>query len=126
MIRVDALGVPRVRLEWRVTEQDLDSIARARTLIADAIGPARVVLFGDEGLDGWVDRIAPGAHHLGTTRMHGDARSGVVDPCGRVHGTDNIFVTGTSVFPTGEWAPPTLTAVALAIRLADHVKGTLR
>jgi choline dehydrogenase-like flavoprotein len=62
-------------------------------------------------------------HHLGTTRMHRDPRRGVVDPDGRVHGTANVFVVGSSVFPTGGYANPTLTVVALALRLADHLAG---
>ena len=58
---------------------------------------------------------------MGTTRMHPDPRHGVVDENCRVHGTENfLHVAGSSVFPTGGWAPPTLTIVALAIRLADH------
>jgi choline dehydrogenase-like flavoprotein len=69
--------------------------------------------------------MAPGAHHMGTTRMHPDPSRGVVDEDCRVHGTSNLFVGGSSVFPTAGWAPPTLTIVALALRLADHLKATL-
>jgi choline dehydrogenase-like flavoprotein len=60
---------------------------------------------------------------MGTTRMHADARKGVVDAQCRVHGTDNLYVAGSSVFPSGGYANPTLTLVALALRLADHLKG---
>jgi choline dehydrogenase-like flavoprotein len=60
-------------------------------------------------------------HHAGTTRMHADPRWGVTDPQGRVHGTDNLFVAGGSLFPTSGYANPTLTIVALALRLADHL-----
>ena len=61
---------------------------------------------------------------MGGTRMHADPRQGVVDEHGRVHGVDNLFVAGSSVFPTGlGYANPTLTIVALAIRLADHLKA---
>ncbi len=122
---VDALGVPRVRLDWRVADRDLASLAAARALFAAALGPGRVELFPDDGPGGWRDRIAPGAHHLGGTRMHDDPRSGVVDASCRVHGTANVYVAGSSVFPTGGWAPPTLTIVALAVRLADHLKARL-
>ena len=61
-------------------------------------------------------------HHLGTTRMSADRSGGVVDPDCRVHGIDNLFVASSSVFPTSSHANPTLTIVALAIRLADHLK----
>jgi choline dehydrogenase-like flavoprotein len=60
-------------------------------------------------------------HHIGTTRIHLDPEQGVVDADCRVHGVANLFVTGSSVFPTGGYANPTLTIVALAIRLADHL-----
>jgi choline dehydrogenase-like flavoprotein len=64
-------------------------------------------------------------HHLGTTRMHGDPRQGVVDENCRLHGLTNLFVSGTSVFPTGGYINPTLTAVALAVRLSDHLRRVL-
>jgi choline dehydrogenase-like flavoprotein len=64
-------------------------------------------------------------HHMGTTRMAADPTRGVVDADCRVHGTANLFVVGSSVFPTGGTAAPTLTVVALAIRLADHVRRLL-
>ena len=64
-------------------------------------------------------------HHLGTTRMHVDPRHGVVDPSCRVHGVSGLHVTGGSVFPTSGAANPTLTIVALALRLADELKHEL-
>jgi choline dehydrogenase-like flavoprotein len=62
-------------------------------------------------------------HHAGTTRMHEDPRFGVVDANCRVHGTTSVFVAGASVFPTAGFANPTLTIVALAHRLADHLSS---
>jgi choline dehydrogenase-like flavoprotein len=62
---------------------------------------------------------------MGTTRMSDDPATGVVDRDGRVHGIENLYVAGSSVFPTAGWANPTLTIVALALRLADHLKRTL-
>ena len=64
-------------------------------------------------------------HHMGTTRMHVDPAHGVVDADGRVHGVQNLYIAGSSVFPTGGHVSPTYTVVALAIRLADHVRTTL-
>jgi choline dehydrogenase-like flavoprotein len=63
---------------------------------------------------------------MGTTRMHDDPRHGVVDRHCRVHGVSNLYVAGSSTFPSVGYANPTLTIVALAIRLADHVKLLLR
>ena len=67
-----------------------------------------------------------GWHHMGTTRMHVDPKQGVVDKNCRVHGISNLFIAGPSVFPTGGYANPSLTIVALAVRLADHIKRELR
>ena len=64
-------------------------------------------------------------HHLGTTRMHEEADRGVVDPDSRVHGLENLYVTGSSVFPSHGASNPTLTIVALALRLADHLRSDL-
>jgi choline dehydrogenase-like flavoprotein len=65
------------------------------------------------------------AHHMGSTRMHREPTQGVVDSNCRVHGLSNLFIGGSSVFPTGGYANPTLTVVALAVRLADHIKTQL-
>ncbi len=62
-----------------------------------------------------------GFHHMGTTRMADDRRAGVVNANCRVHGVENLFVAGSSVFPTSGWANPTLTILALALRLGDHL-----
>jgi choline dehydrogenase-like flavoprotein len=71
--------------------------------------------------DGW-----GGGHQMGTTRMSAAASEGVVDAHGRVHGVSNLYCAGSSVFPTGGWMNPTLTIVALALRLADHLRAQLR
>jgi choline dehydrogenase-like flavoprotein len=65
-------------------------------------------------------------HHMGTTRMDDDKRQGVVDRNCQIHGLANLFVAGSSVFPTASRVNPTLTIVALAIRLADHLKRTVK
>jgi choline dehydrogenase-like flavoprotein len=62
------------------------------------------------------------SHHIGTARMSTDLRTGVVDAHCKVHGIDNLFIAGSAVFPTAGYANPTLTIVALAIRLAEHLK----
>ena len=83
------------------------------------------------GVEGHAERGAHfkadeiGKHHIGTTRMHPDPASGVVDADCRVHGVGNLFVAGSSVFPTIGCAHPTLTIVALAVRLARHLDREL-
>ena len=66
-----------------------------------------------------------GFHHMGTTRMASDPRRGVADGWGRVHGLPNLHIAGSSLFPTGGWANPTLTILALALRSADRIAHEL-
>ena len=70
----------------------------------------------------WEDTSQGTFHHMGTTRMHEDPKQGVVDANCKMHGIANLFVAGSSVYTTGGYANPTLTLVALALRLADHIK----
>jgi choline dehydrogenase-like flavoprotein len=121
----DSLGVRRALLDWRITTQDTSSIATACELFALAVGRAgvgRAWLPQGEEKDAWQKRIVGGPHHMGTTRMSSSPRDGVVDADCRVHGMHNLYVAGSSVFPTGGHANPTLTLIALAFRLADHLK----
>jgi choline dehydrogenase-like flavoprotein len=118
----DALGLPRSHVIWRWREDDQRSLDQARRILArdlERSGVGRIVPIAGTTLD-------PNAHHhLGGTRMHRDPRQGVVDENCRVHATANLFVAGSSVFPTGGFANPTLTIVALALRLADHLERAL-
>jgi choline dehydrogenase-like flavoprotein len=75
--------------------------------------------------DGWPTLMPTSKHHMGTTRMSQDPRLGVVDKDCRVHEVGNLYIAGSSVFPTAGMANPTLTIVALAVRLADHIKRVL-
>lgn len=123
----DALGFRRVRLNWLVTQQDMRSIIRAQEILDKEF---RYAGLGNVHIELASDRPPPdlkgGWHHMGTTRMHVDPRQGVVDEHCCVHGIANLYIAGPSVFPTGGYANPTLTVVALAVRLADHVKEVLR
>jgi choline dehydrogenase-like flavoprotein len=121
----DALGMPKIRLDWRLNPIDIGSItgwldAFDRDLRARGLG--RVIA----PLDGWQSHIIGGPHHMGTTRMSADPRHGVVDADCRVHSVDNLYVAGSSVFTTGGYANPTFTLVALALRLADTLRARLR
>ena len=123
----DALGLQKLRLDWRLTEQDrLSALEHMRSLVME-IGALDIgrVFNGGEYDDAWPEIVGGGSHHMGTTRMHDDPRQGVVDPNCKVHGVDNLFVAGSSVFPTGGASNPTLTLIALALRLGDHLKSLL-
>ena len=73
----------------------------------------------------WLAAMDWGNHHLGTTRMSADPRQGVVDADSKVHGVANLYVAGSSVFPTYGSSNPTLNLVALTLRLADHLKKVM-
>jgi choline dehydrogenase-like flavoprotein len=121
----DALGLPRVQLEWRLSAIDKRSLLRAHRLVARELaraGLGRLQILLEEDEAAWPEDLAGGRHHMGTTRMHPDPAEGVVDASCRVHGVANLYVAGSSVFPTSGAASPTLTLVALAIRLADRIQ----
>jgi choline dehydrogenase-like flavoprotein len=123
----DKYGLPKTDLVWRTTAQDHDAIRRSASMLAaeaGRVGLGRMRL--EPGLrEPGLPRITGGNHHMGTTRMSTSPRTGVVDTNCRVHGMANLYVAGSSVFPTSGYANPTLTIVALALRLADHLQGEL-
>jgi choline dehydrogenase-like flavoprotein len=119
----DALGLPRVRLEWQLNELDLLTLNRTRERLATEfgrLGIGRVQIADDDGVPRY---IQPGYHHIGTTRMADDPKQGVVDRDGRVHGIGNLYIAGSSVFPTSGDVTPTLNIVAVTLRLAAHLKA---
>jgi choline dehydrogenase-like flavoprotein len=122
----DRVGMPRARVEWRISESDRRGLDRLRGAVAKAIQSRGLgVLVEDPRIDetGWPVSMEAGKHHMGTTRMHVNPKRGVVDADGRVHGIANLYIAGSSVFPTSGHANPTFTVVALALRLADHLKA---
>ena len=124
----DALGLPRLDLKWQLTGQDLHSYRRFEELLFAALAQSGIqARCFDQDVDasGWPVTLQIGKHHMGTTRMDKNPRRGVVDDNGSVHSTANLFVASSSVFPTSGMANPTLTIVALSIRLADHIKKAL-
>ena len=122
----DALGLPRLALDWRLAEAVKRTVRETARLVAEELG--RLGL-GRAHLEGWVlaeDDAWPlgltgGNHHMGTARMSDDPRQGVVDRDCRLHEIGNLYLAGSAVFPTSGWANPTLTIAALALRLADHL-----
>ena len=125
----DSLGVPRVRLDWQLSEIDKRSIRTfyeilRREMERSGLGrvqPLDWLLDNDD--TAWPSFLSGGWHHMGTTRMHSDPKQGVVDANARVHGLANLFVAGASVFPTAGAANPTLTLIAMTLRLSDYLKG---
>jgi choline dehydrogenase-like flavoprotein len=122
--RRDALGSPQARLEWHLSAEDTESLWRNATELKAAIeaaGIGRVVLPEGVERERWRERIIGAPHHIGTTRMSADSKLGVVDEHCRVHSVENLFVAGSSVFPTAGYANPMFTIISLALRLADRL-----
>jgi len=122
----DEFGTPRLRLHFEVTEQDRQSVQRAHELIDQELRRQNcgyLTYLGNDVSQLMRDVKAVLGHHIGTTRMSADPSQGVVDEQCRVHGVANLFVASSSVFPTSSHANPTLTIVAMALRLADHLKA---
>jgi choline dehydrogenase-like flavoprotein len=125
----DGLGVPKPILNWHLTDLERRSIRKIHDTIGQEIGRTGVgrlqllEYLWDENDLSWPASTSGGWHHMGTTRMHDDPKKGVVDANCRVHGVNNLFVAGSSCFPTGGAANPTLTLTALSLRLSDHLKS---
>lgn len=122
----DALGLRRAQLDWQFTPLDAASFRRTQDILdeefrAGGLGSVEAKL-GETRPD---PRFVGCWHHMGTTRMSSDERLGVVDADCRVHGVSNLFVAGSSVFPTVGATTVTLTIVALSLRLADHLASLL-
>ena len=121
----DRFGMPRVQVDWRINRDDQRGLERLLSIMRTELprqGIGRLVEDFTRDAAGWPMSMVGGKHHIGTTRMHTDCKQGVVDPECRVHGLSNLFIAGSSVFPTAGYANPTLTIVALALRLADRLK----
>jgi choline dehydrogenase-like flavoprotein len=119
----DALGQPRARLHWQLQPQDTRSIQRSQQVLDRALRRAGVGRVHVASLDA-IEResVRGGYHHMGTTRMGATPQEGVVDGNCKIHGVENTYVAGSSVFTTAGCANPTLTIAALSLRLADHLK----
>lgn len=126
----DAMGVPRVKLDWRLGSLEKRSIRTFYELFAREVGRTATgrIQIQDwllDSDDNWPPFVSGGWHHMGTTRMHPDPKQGVVDVNCRVHGLGNLYIAGAAVFPTAGSANPTLTLISTSLRLSDHLKAAL-
>ena len=123
----DRLGRPLPSVHWRWDELSRRSVHGAARILAASLARAGL---GRLEMPGGDPPPLPNAlginHHIGATRIHTDPKQGVVDANCKVHGVSNLFIAGSSVFPTGGYANPTLTIIALAIRLGDRVREVMR
>jgi len=121
----DELGMRRVKLNWQLTDRDYQSMESFLRLLGSELGRAsqgriKILLRASD-----LKPVGYGWHHMGTTRMHENEKYGVVDSNCKIHVINNLYIAGSSVFPNCGYANPTMTIVALSLRLADHVKNDL-
>ena len=121
---VDALGMPRIAVQWRTVPEDYAMIARGLRTMQRAFAESASVDYRIDEAE-FADQVAActrvGGHHIGTARMAASPAEGVCDGNGEVFGTRGLFVCGAATFPTSGFANPTLTIVALALRLGAHL-----
>lgn len=123
----DRLGMPRTEIDWRIGDLERRTLIEfwdilvgefTRLRLATPTGPT-----ADLSEASWTESVTDSAHHMGTTRMSDSSGLGVVDRNCRVHGMANLYIGSSSVFPTSTRSNPTLTIMALCIRLADYLKA---
>ena len=125
--QLDPFGLQRLKVDWQLTPFDKRSIFQSTIQFGAELARLQLCRMKIEDWlltedDYWPEPVWSGCHHVGTTRMSADPADGVVDRNCRVHSVNNLYIAGSSVFPTGGYLPPTHTIVALALRLADHIK----
>jgi choline dehydrogenase-like flavoprotein len=120
----DHLQMNRLILDWKVGDPETRSLLRLQELVNSSLKQNGIGYVYDNSEVVSKLQYTDASHHIGTTRMSDNPRTGVVDRNCRVHGVTNLFVAGSSVFPTSGYANPTFTIVALAIRLAEHLRST--
>jgi choline dehydrogenase-like flavoprotein len=124
---LDRLDMPRLELDMRVSDNDFahyhtTMLELARQLLAARSGMLRINRTTREE---WMSVMDWGNHHMGTTRMHVDPKKGVVDANSQVHGIANLYIAGSSIFPTYSASNPTMNSIALTLRLADHLRKVM-
>jgi choline dehydrogenase-like flavoprotein len=126
---VDALGMRKLKVDWRYCLADVESVARTLDLMAAEFARTGIGRFdyNPDTLEEDLMRYgAYGGHHIGTARMGTNPKTSVVDADCKLHSVGNLYVAGSAVFPTSSQANPTLTIVALSLRLADRLVQKLQ
>jgi choline dehydrogenase-like flavoprotein len=127
----DRLGLRKILLHWELTDlemQSITSLVRAVGSEIGRLGAGRLRIASsllNESFDWAEGDVQGGYHHMGTTRMSHSPTQGVVDADCKLFGVENLYIAGSSVFPTSGCANPTFTIVALALRMAAHLEKRL-
>ena len=124
----DQLGLRKIKVDWRLTDTEKTTIRESLRLMGEefgrlGLGRVNIPEFLLAETTDWRQPVWSGCHHMGTTKMSENPKKGVVDKNCRVHSINNLYIAGSSVFPTVGYTMPTLTIVALALRLSDHLKN---
>jgi len=120
----DKFGLKKILMDYHISKADKKRVWKTLDIVASEVGATnlgRLKKLKERSDRIWSDQLGFSNHHMGTTRMSNSENDGVVDKNLLVFGTDNLFIGGSSVFPTGGHVPPTLTIVALAIRLSNFL-----
>jgi choline dehydrogenase-like flavoprotein len=128
--RTDALGIRRTNVRWQLTELTRHTIQQFAGLLREqfqraGIGEIQLEPWVRDDSSKWREHISDQFHHIGTARMHDSPHRGVVDRNCRVHGVANLYIGSSAVFPTSGHSNPTLTIIALCMRLADRLRAEL-
>lgn len=125
-------GQPVTHMDWRLLDEDKRTAVKALALCEDylrgrGLADYQAITDLSGGAHDWtfppaLGALATGDHHMGAARMSAQPADGIVNPDSRLHSVDNLYLAGCAIFPTGGFANPTLTIVALSLRLADHLK----
>jgi choline dehydrogenase-like flavoprotein len=128
--KVDALGMPRANVRWKLSPMTLDTMRKFAAVLREEFCKAGIGkihfepwLFDDSAP--WMEHVTDQFHHIGTARMHRSPQEGVVNEHCQVHGMENLYIGSSAVFPTSGHSNPTLTIIALCLRLADRLKTDL-
>ena len=124
---MDSLGVPKVKLHWKLLDLDRHTIRTSnlelgKELGRQSLGRLQLQTWQLDDSQPWPENLEGGFHHMGIARMSASAKTGVVNQHCTLHNLPNLHLAGSAVFPTSGVANPTLTIVALAAKLADHIK----
>ncbi len=126
---VDDLGQRKALVNWKIDKLDEKTIRKVAVEVAKSFADSGlgIVKLEDYILDPKKEiKYSPHAHHMGTTRMARDEKSGVVDKNCKVFHTDNLYVAGSSIFATGGACNPTMPIIQFCLRLSDHLNTKLR
>lgn len=123
---IDSFGLRKAQLNWKISRYDQNTIRQAALTMAKQFSTAGLgqIRLADFILNPEQEiKFGHHAHHMGTTRMSDDPSYGVVDRNSKVHGLDNLYIAGSSVFSTGGACNPTMPIIQLCLRLADHLRA---